>query len=229
MANFAVWITYPYTVVERVIAQWATYCTRIVCVEHNDDGANNLHCHLHLEECRVSSKRFAQLAGEVAPMTRPNPPKRATSLLSFRTKEYDKHPSGYAYLTKGKYDFSYIQGFTPADWDLWRSSWVKPAEYTKSTFWTKSCEEFEKAYPQEYWAEHADTLEQTVHRTIDRFIFAKYKRQLPPQAESEKAFLMRTFCARFNVNRPVNNPAPNRGNQNPVPIYNTAYPDGIPR
>lgn len=219
--NFAIRITYPYTVVERVIAQWATYCTKIVCVEHNDDGANNIHCHLHLEGCRVTSKRLSQLANEVAPMTRPNPPKRATSLLSFRAKEYDYRIEGYAYLTKGKYHFSYIQGFTNEDWELWKAAWVQPSEHIKATFWTRSCEDFEKAYPSSYWIQHAETLERTLHQTIKTYIFTKYNRMLPPQAKSESDFLMRTFCARFNVNPPVYNPAPVKTTPvDQVPIYN---------
>lgn len=221
MANFAIRVTYPYTVVERVIAQWATYCTKIVCVEHNDDGANNVHCHLHLEGCRVSSKRLGQLANEVAPMTRPNPPKRATSLLSFRAKEYDYRIEGYAYLTKGKYHFSYIQGFTAEDWEKWKAAWVVPTEHIKATFWTKSCEDFEKAYPSSYWIQHAERLEKAVHETIGSYIFVKYRRQSPPQAVSEEQFLLRTFCRRFGVNMPVWNPAPKRATPvDQVPIYN---------
>ena len=220
MENFAVRITYPWTVVQQVVAQWATYCTKIACVEHNDDGANNIHCHLHLEGCRVSSKRLGQLANEVAPMTRPNPPKRATSLLSFRAKDYDFRIEGYAYLTKGKYDPAYLQGFTQDDWTAWRNAWVVPSEHVKSTFWTKACEDFEKAYPSAYWLQHAETLERTLHATIRTYIFTKYRRMLPPQAKSESDFLMRTFCMRFNVNPPVYNPAPNRYNRDEVPIYN---------
>jgi len=131
MNNFAVRITYPYTVVERVIARWSTHCQRIACYEHNDDGAERLHCHLHLENVNVSSKRLSQLANEAAPMTVPQEGRRASSLISFRGKEYDKNIAGYAYLTKGKYEPSYLQGFTKEQSDLWKASWVVPAEHAK--------------------------------------------------------------------------------------------------
>lgn len=147
MLDCAVRITYPWVVVERIVRAWALYATKIACYEHDDDGAANLHCHLHLEGVNVSTKRLSQLASEIVPMTVPNPGKRATSKMSFRGKEYDKHPSGYAYLTKGKYDAKYLQGFTLDEAELWKKTWVLPTNHQKRTEWMKTYQDFMATTP----------------------------------------------------------------------------------
>lgn len=143
MLDAAIRVTYPYTVVSRIIHVWTQHCQRIAVYEHDDDGANRIHCHIHVEDCRVTEKRLRQLAVEAGvTITVPGNGTRATSLMAFRKKEYDKDPAGYSYLTKGKYEAKYLQGWTKTDTDTWKAGWVTPANHVKRTEWIKLYEDY---------------------------------------------------------------------------------------
>jgi len=131
----AVRITYPWVKAEPIIRKWAEHCEKIVCYEHDDDGANNLHVHVVMEGMDVCKKRFQQLAKETGiPLTvKKKGNKKATSMMSFRLKEFDGHPSAYAYLTKGKYEPKYVMGYDKGDPDKWKASWVPSQGYEKQT------------------------------------------------------------------------------------------------
>lgn len=103
--------------------------------EHNDDGANNLHCHLIIEESDIEKKQLRNIAATVADVKGP--------MMSFRS-EYDGAIEGFAYMTKGKYDPSYIMGWTNADADVWKAAWVTPTECIKQTYWRKLYDKFNK-------------------------------------------------------------------------------------
>jgi len=163
LENYAVRITYSFEKISAVIRAWSLHCKKIACYQHDDDGANNLHCHLHLEDVDCSFKRLSQLAAECLPITKPSgiPGKRAASLLTHRTKDYDKNIAGYAYLTKGKYDPKYLQGFTTEETEVWKSSWVTPASHTKRTPWVILYEKYKEQAPQK------------LEFDVDRFFEAK--------------------------------------------------------
>lgn len=132
--NYAVRITHPWESVARIVKLWSSYAKRIAVYEHDDDGANNIHCHLHLEDVSCGSKNLHTVAeSSGVPLTIKREGKRATGLMSFRAKEYDKHVSGYAYLTKGKYEAKYLQGWTKEDTDSWKAAWVPPKNHVKRT------------------------------------------------------------------------------------------------
>jgi len=138
MLGFAARITLPYASgVDRIMRAWSMYATKIVAYEHNDDGANNIHCHIHVEGFTQTVKRFQQLAKEsgVPLQVKRDNDKRATSLMSIRGAEYDKHISGYAYLTKGKYEPKYLQGFTLEETQTWKATWIPRAKHVKRTCW----------------------------------------------------------------------------------------------
>ena len=204
MNDFAVRITYPYETVLRIIAKWSTHCQKIACYEHDDDGANRIHCHLHLEGVRVTSKRLAQLANEVAPMTIPQQDKRASSMLSFRSKEYDRNIAGYAYLTKGKYDAKYLQGFTKEESDTWKAAWVTPEHHEKRTIWRVLYEQFLV-----WWNDKENRLDVSNEITYEqvssrswKFLFSKHGRIWPPQAKTERQFLINSFCMNEGISLP---------------------------
>lgn len=132
--NYAVRITHPWESVARIVKLWSGFAKRIAVYEHNDDGANNIHCHLHLEDVSCTSKNLQIVAKTSGvPLLIEREGQRATSLMSFRGKEYDKHVSGYAYLTKGKYEPKYLQGWTTTDTDSWKAAWVTPKNHVKRT------------------------------------------------------------------------------------------------
>ena len=136
--GFAVRLTMPYDKgVDRIVRAWSLHAKKIVVYQHDDDGANNVHCHAHVEGFTHTVKRFQQLAAETGvPLTQKKTEnKRATSLMSIRGADYDHHLTGYAYLTKGKYEPSYIQGFTLEETQTWKAAWVPRANHVKRTVW----------------------------------------------------------------------------------------------
>lgn len=200
--NFAVRMTYMAQELGPVMREWSRYCMRIALYEHNDDGANSIHCHAHLEDVGVSWKRLKQIADETGvKTTRANGGARATTLFACRGKKYDKDPSGYAYLTKGKYEASYLQGWTKEDTDTWKARWVKTEEHIPRTEIVKLYEKYKPYAPlaptaeerfeaQKRWVE-ADTTNQEppdllsdfydkVHKSTWRWLISHHHNTRPP-------------------------------------------------
>jgi len=146
LSGFAVRITLPYAQgVDRIVRAWSLYAKKIVVYQHDDDGANNIHCHAHVEGFNFTVKRFQQLAKDTGvPLTiKRDGGTRATSLMSIRGATYDHHITGYAYLTKGKYEPSYIQGFTTEEAQAWKAAWVPRPNHVKRTIWHQLQDKFE--------------------------------------------------------------------------------------
>lgn len=216
-SGFAVRITHPASIAQRIIRAWSTYAKKIVLYEHNDDGANNLHCHAHVEGFNVTIKRFQQLAQESGvPLTYKKEGKtRATSLLSFRGADYDHHPSGYAYLTKGKYEPSYLQGFTKEETDQWKATWVQPQKHVKRTTWHKLYEKFEsemgkdiKPPPRKY-NEYGELIEQSIipifevlETAVKKFVWNLSGGIWTPQMYNQIQCLIRTHAYKHKITIP---------------------------
>ena len=218
MLDAAIRISYPYEKVKQIIRFWSAHCQKIACYEHDDDGAARIHCHLHVEGCRVTIKRLQQLAGESGvPITVPNPDstKRACSMMSTRQAKYDFNIAGYAYLTKGKYNPSYIQGFTPEECEKWKNAWVPVEEHVKRTCWRVMWEAYLPYSPapikfdSEAWLKSPDLLPpqlkfEDVKSSVLKYVMKKYQGLIPPQAKAEGRFLIDTFCANNSVSMPSN-------------------------
>lgn len=133
--SYAVRITHPAEIVKRICSLIAMKCKRLVAYQHDDDGANNIHCHLIIEEADVAKKQLRNIAAEICDVKGPK--------MSFRS-EYDGDIRGFSYLTKGKYDPFYIHGWSLDDHDVWKSHWVPPKDYVKQTYWRKLYDKFSK-------------------------------------------------------------------------------------
>lgn len=187
--------------VRSIVAVWATHVQRMVVYEHNDDGANRVHCHIMIEGSRISKKRLQQLAGEVCHTTAHNPGHRKSSLMSFRTKEYDGNIAGYAYVTKGKYDPKYIQGWTAEEAQGWKEAWVAPAEHQKRTTWRVLLDEFMS------WSnDKSNRLDFDVEITtnllllrVRQFLLQRHQGLYPPQAKTERWFLVTNLCFQYRL------------------------------
>jgi len=204
----AVRITHPYlNGVDRIVRAWGLYCKKIAVYQHDDDGANNLHCHIHLEGFVCGIKRLQQLAKETGvPLQKKGENgKRATSLMAFRQAEYDFHPSGYAYLTKGKYDPKYLQGFTKEETDVWKTTWVPPAEHVKETIWKKDNDKFKLIMPPkptvDWMALDVPDAQKLAKDYFDcivsqarSYVFKACGCSWPPQAKARLSNLVITWC-----------------------------------
>lgn len=134
--SYAVRITHPAEIVKRICSLWALRSKRLVCYQHDDDGASNIHCHIIIEEADIEKKQLRNIASEVADV-------KGNSRMSFR-KEYDGAEQGFSYMTKGKYNPVYLHGWTVDDHEKWKAAWVEPAEYVKQTHWRKLIDKFKK-------------------------------------------------------------------------------------
>jgi len=204
----AVRVTHPYDRgVDRIVRAWSLYCKKIAVYEHDDDGAKNLHCHIHIEGFTCSIKRLQQLAKEsgVPLQKKGENGKRATSLMAIRQAEYDFHPSGYAYLTKGKYEPKYLQGFTREETDIWKQTWVPPAEHIKQTIWKKDNDHFKTIMPPkpqlDYLVVDNDTIQrisrdyfESIVGQARSYIFKAYGCSWPPQAKARLNNLVISWC-----------------------------------
>lgn len=217
---YAIRITHPYAAISDVMRLWERYCRRLVCYEHNDDGANNIHCHVHIEGVTVTKKRLQQMANQLVPMTRAVQGKRATSLMSFRGN-YDGHPIGFAYLTKGKYLASYIAGsvwYEEAErlQQEWKDLWRDPKDYRKRNPWEELYDSFELTIPIKPPPTQAE-MDEWLVRTDDtpppntkwafreiliranRYILDLNNRVFTPQFKSQRNCVLFTYCYRNKI------------------------------
>lgn len=193
------------TSVRSIITAWATQVQYMVVYEHDDDGANRIHCHIMVENSRVSKKRLQQLAAEVCNTSVPGRDgQRATSLMSFRSKGYDGNIAGFSYCTKGKYDPKYIQGWTPEDAIRWKEAWVAPEHHIKRTPWRVLMDELDL-----WWNDKANRLDaetevttQLIASRVFRFLLFKHG-DYPPQAKTERWYLITNYCIAYKVPFPV--------------------------
>jgi len=204
----AVRITHAYDKgVDRIVRAWALYCKKIAVYEHDDDGANNNHCHIHLEGFTCGTKNLQTLAKQTGvPLQAPGKSgKRATSLMAFRQKDYDFHPAGYAYLTKGKYEAKYLQGFTKEETDKWKASWVPYEEHVKETIWKKDNDHFKTIMPPkpqvDYLVVDNDTLQRMSKDYFDcivgqarSYIYKSFGCSWPAQARARLNNIVISWC-----------------------------------
>lgn len=216
LSDYAIRITYPYSALPRLVRAWSLHAKRMAFYEHNDDGAERIHCHAHVEDCDVTYDRLTQLAEEAGiKTTTPREGKRAGSLFACRRKEYDKNPSGYAYLTKGKYDASYLQGWTKEETDVWKSNWVPRANHIKDTPWRKLWREYEPYAPTprkvdwEAWAKSTETEPPKEYDNFTpmetharKWLFARFHGVCEPRYNTELSCIVNTYCMRHNITKP---------------------------
>jgi len=212
---YAVRITHPYVTihdeghdvprcsVRRLVAEWSTHVQRMVVYEHDDDGANRIHCHIMIEGSRISKKRLQQLAAGAVETTYRHfgTEGRAQSLMSFRSKDYDGNIAGYAYVTKGKYDPKYIQGWTAQEAQGWKEAWVAPAEHQKRTPWRVLLDEFmqwsnDKPNRLDFDQEITTNL---ILLRVRQFLLGKHQGIYPPQAKTERWFLVTNLCFQYKL------------------------------
>jgi len=216
--NFAVRITLPYVSeelndvglpdirksVRTLVQAWSFHVQYIVVYEHDDDGANHIHCHIMLENSRLTKKRLQQIANENCDLQVLNPGHRATSLMSFRSKDYDGNVAGFAYCTKGKYDPKYIKGWTVEQADEWKAAWVAPVTYQKRGAWRVMWELFNS-----WWNAKENRLDydavitySLISARAHKFILAQGGGLYEPKAKTQRWFLVTNMCLHHHVDLP---------------------------
>ena len=132
MVGYAVRITRTAEQLYDVARRWKDYCDTIIMYEHPDDVANRTHCHMYLGRVSVTTKRLKQVSGL---------PNLGNTLWSF--KEATEDISVYVtYMSKGKYDPSYLYRYEYKDTERLKALWKEPEKPVKPAL--KAYMEFEQ-------------------------------------------------------------------------------------
>lgn len=193
---------------------WACKVQRMVCYEHDDDGAARLHTHIHVEGCSVDIKRLRQLAEEAGvKLTIPQQDKRASSMMSVRKAQYDKDPAGYSYLTKGKYEPKYLQGWTKTDTDTWKSGWITPELHVKRTEWVKLYQEYLPYAPlavKPVYNQYGDITNgefikdrfEVIREHATKWLRKKHHNIWCPQFKNQLSCIVKSYCWNHSITIP---------------------------
>lgn len=126
--GMAVRITRPFSDLSGTVRQWALKAERLVVYEHNDDGAERIHCHMLLLGVGCDAERLKQIVKETCPGTIG----KGNSFWSFKTKvakvgqvDDTKCSTFITYMTKGKYDAKYVKGWSEEELEVLKGEWVE--------------------------------------------------------------------------------------------------------
>lgn len=123
--DYAVRITYPYEQAAPIVRAWSTRVTKMVVYEHTGEKTKKAHIHLLVWQSSLQKKQLRNIAADTGLCVKGN------ELMSF--KEYDGDETYITYMSKGKHDPRYTQGFTLAELDERKKKWVEPAKYVKQS------------------------------------------------------------------------------------------------
>jgi hypothetical protein len=110
------------------VGDWGLVAKRVLCYEHPDPG--NIHCHLLLTGVYVTTQNLKDT------MWAHGVPCKGSGQLTFsrtfKDKQTDKKmeitdetiPKYISYMSKGKYDPKYVQGYDEETLVLYKSQWV---------------------------------------------------------------------------------------------------------
>lgn len=171
MPHYAVRITHSYEACQRVVGLWALRSDRIAVFEHEGEKTGKTHIHLALFGTSVDKKQLRNIAAATGLNVKGN------ENCSF--KEWDGKPDNYMYyMTKGKYDASYIKWYTIDDVNEWKRLWVPPKDYETQNHWQKLYYEFSETGHCVMDPDDPDAFN-TLHYLAHRFVKYKLKNRCP--------------------------------------------------
>lgn len=106
--------------------KFSNVCENLVAYEHSDN-AENIHCHLMLINCQVSTdslKNYIRSCGNV-------PPRAGNKFWSFKTCS-DDLDTPIVYMSKGKYDPCYNKSFSPEYLEEQKCKWITKPTLTQT-------------------------------------------------------------------------------------------------
>jgi len=126
--SIAVRLRCPYETLRTTVGDWGLVSKHVVVYEHPEP--NNIHCHLLLTGVYVTTQNLKDTMWEH------NVPVKGAGQLSFKetfkcptTKKViditeESWPKYIAYMSKGKYEPKYVQGFSDETIQSYRALWV---------------------------------------------------------------------------------------------------------
>lgn len=127
--NLAVRISVPWQDLSGTVRSWALKADRLVCYEHDDDGAERIHCHLLMLNVSCSVQNLKTIANGHGVSGSGN------TFWSFKQKSKkcgpvteESAPKYITYMTKGKYNAKYVKCYDAEYLDDRKAQWVVPEE-----------------------------------------------------------------------------------------------------
>lgn len=108
------------------IEKIAMVTEQVIAYEHSEK-AENIHCHLMLIGCQVSTDTLKNYIKQSGPV----PPRAGNKFWSFKTCTSDLD-TPITYMSKGKLDPFYIKGFTPERIAELKDKWVTKTNLTQT-------------------------------------------------------------------------------------------------
>lgn len=215
MPDYAVRITHSYDIAKKIVAMWALKSTKMAVFQHVGEKTEKPHIHLSLEGTSVDKKQLRNLAASTGI------PVKGNEYMSFKdlSSQGEKY---FIYMTKGKYDASYLKGYTEEDVQRWKSQWVESEEYQKVSKWEElgmkfmhenktELEQITEQYNKTYmvWMSNGSSVPpkdgryEEVSRLVSKFINSKYRGWVPPQGRIEHRFLVFNVCKNLQMSLPA--------------------------
>lgn len=124
MSNYAVRITRSYDICQRAIAAWALKCDKILAYEHTGTVTEKVHVHLIMIGVTCTVDTLHNIARPLGLATL-----KGNGDWSFKTKDkkygpVTDSPKYITYMTKGNLEPRYNKGYTQAELDEAKASWV---------------------------------------------------------------------------------------------------------
>jgi len=113
--DYMVRITHSYQDASGVVALWASRADKVVVYEHVGEATEKVHIHLVIAGCDTHKKQLRNI-GMATGL-----PLKGNEYCSF--KKFDGNIITMIYCTKGKFDPSFIKGYTMDEANKWKSQW----------------------------------------------------------------------------------------------------------
>jgi len=113
--DYMVRITHSFQDASGVVALWAARADKMVVYEHIGEATEKIHVHLVIAGSSIDKKQLRNIAMATGL------PLKGNEYCSF--KKFDGNTIAMIYCTKGKFNPSFIKGYTPAEADKWKSLW----------------------------------------------------------------------------------------------------------
>lgn len=211
-------ITHSYSDASGVIRAWSTRVSKMVVYEHVGEETKKAHIHILILKSSVTSKQLRNIAANHVNV-------KGNENCSFKTCD-DEYETALIYMTKGKHDPVYLQGYTIEDADLWKSRWKQYESHvaTKKTPAEKLYDEIFGDVGEEgslsdidfeYWSKDLDNdVMKSMGKTPKELKFIWLKGYCKKQAfwknhriwnmktVSDYKMLLLTYCMRHGVSIP---------------------------
>lgn len=205
MPNYAVRITHPYFVAQRIVAVWATKCVKMAVFSHIGEKTEKPHIHLALEGTSVDKKQLRNLASATGISVKGN------EYMSFKDLDAEGGQTYYVYMTKGVHSADYLLGWSVDDVEAWKKLWVPPAEHKKRNPWVELGEKFLAEMPPDLlkhnvaeWLSSADAVPKDNRYNIlkdyvHRWNYKRYDGWVTPAGRRESQFLIYNVAMKYGI------------------------------